>query len=91
METLPTLTADRTHLFPGARLRLDGAGPTGATDVVVLFSDGVHAEGLLETAGHGLTLRVEEYRTGAGSRIEAKHWELTSTGEGSWRVAGPAS
>ncbi len=87
MESLRTLSVDRTHLFPGARLVLDGPEPSERIDVVILFSDGAHAEAVLTPLDEGLALQVEEHRTVAGTDIPAKDWELSRGPDGGLRVA----
>jgi hypothetical protein len=90
MDVLPTLRASHTHLFPGAILIPDDSAASSAGDVpvVVEFSDGAIAEAALyEVLGDGLGLAVEEYRTGAGTDIEAKQWGLKPFKDGAFKVA----
>jgi hypothetical protein len=71
-----------THLFPGARCRVQGlpdpdafaAAPT-PIDVDVRFSDAVIAEARLSTADPaGPVLVVPAYTTGAGTAIDSRTW-----------------
>jgi hypothetical protein len=91
MKALRTLTTDRTHLFAGARLVLDGAEPQRNAELVVLFSDGARAESVLSRVPQGLSLHVEEYRTRAGTSIPAKDWDLSRDPDGGLRVVGSSA
>ncbi|MEW2162888.1 hypothetical protein AB0912_07795 [Streptomyces sp. NPDC007084] len=73
-----------THLFPGARCRIQGlpdpgafaAGPAPA-DLALRFSDDVVTEAELRTAGPaGPVLAVPAYTTGAGTLIDARAWRI---------------
>jgi len=84
-----SLTTDRTHLFRGARLRLRDAAPALSASpcaAVVLFSDGARAEAELAPDGTGFRLRVQPYRTAAGTDIAATAWQLASDADGALRV-----
>ncbi|RAJ33267.1 hypothetical protein K353_05663 [Kitasatospora sp. SolWspMP-SS2h] len=97
-ETFPALCA-HTHLFPGARLRVQGLpdpaalaaalGPPDA-DLDLRFADGSAAEGRLraagpdgaETAATGpavAELAVAGYTTAAGTRLDARTWEVRAS------------
>ncbi|MFC0674742.1 hypothetical protein [Brachybacterium hainanense] len=89
-EKMTRITADRTHLFPGARLETTAAPGSEPLETVILFSDGARAEGTLLATPAGASLHVEPYRTGAGTRIPAKTWTLVLAGEGMLRVSGPS-
>ncbi|WP_329473856.1 hypothetical protein OIE75_39815 [Streptomyces sp. NBC_01723] len=78
---------DRTHLFPGARCRVQGlpdprafaARPT-PIDVDVRFSDGVIADARLSTDGPAdPVLIVAAYTTGAGTSIGGRGWVVRGT------------
>jgi len=92
METIRTLTTDRTHLFPGARLTLDAtddatrAETPDPLDVLILFADGAVAEGVLSWSGRGASLQIEAHRTAAGTSIPAKAWDLAREADGMLRV-----
>lgn len=83
---LRTLTTQRTHLFPGARLQLDGPVPGEAVDVVLIFSDGVLTEARLSPGVDWLILDVDEHRTAAGTSIPAKSWAVEREANGALRV-----
>ncbi len=72
------LTTARTHLFPGARGRVEGP-PEGVC--MVRFSDGVEVPG--EIAGGVLDLAP--HVTAAGTAIPARRWAVTFA-EGAFRV-----
>ncbi|MFF7604973.1 hypothetical protein [Streptomyces parvulus] len=78
---------EHTHLFPGARCRVQGlpdprgfaARPT-PIDVDVRFSDGVIADARLSTDGPAdLVLTVAAYTTGAGTSIGVRSWIVRGT------------
>lgn len=77
---------DRTHLFPGAQLKPDRQPPSDLSEILVLFSDGARAEGVLAPSARGCTLHVEAYRTTAGTVIPAKAWDLEQEGNGTLRI-----
>ncbi|MFE2376823.1 hypothetical protein [Streptomyces sp. NPDC059398] len=81
-----------THLFPGARCRIQGlpdpggfaAGPV-PLDLVLRFSDGVTTEAELRTGDPaGPVLAVPAYTTGAGTIVGGRAWlvrEFTGAGD----------
>ncbi|ALC28443.1 hypothetical protein [Streptomyces sp. CFMR 7] len=86
-------TCGHTHLFPGARCRLQGlSGPAAfaaaphPVDLYLRFSDGAATDAKLHTEDPpGPLLTVPAYTTGAGTAIDARTWtvrEFTATGEG---------
>ncbi|WP_282205172.1 hypothetical protein [Kitasatospora fiedleri] len=98
-ETFPALCA-HTHLFPGARLRVQGLpGPAAAAaapgpldaelpldlDLDLRFADGSAAEGRLRAAGPAgagptvAELAVAGYATAAGTRLDARTWEVRAS------------
>ncbi|MFT4009099.1 MAG: hypothetical protein QM655_03555 [Nocardioidaceae bacterium] len=81
MEAVLALAADNTHLYPGARLTADDlpAPPDQPTEVVVVFRDHSHADGLLTPSANGLILHVEAYATVAGTAIGPKSWQVKIT------------
>ncbi|MFT3872251.1 MAG: hypothetical protein QM714_06325 [Nocardioides sp.] len=85
MEEVLALTADHTHLYPGARLTVPetSALPSESADVIVLFRDHSTAEAVLTRSGEGFELRVEPYSTVAGTAIDTKTWRLAATEDGS--------
>ncbi|ALC19020.1 hypothetical protein ACH46N_05215 [Streptomyces pristinaespiralis] len=81
---------DHTHLFPGARCRLQRlpdprafAADPQPIDVDLRFSDGVIADAELRTGGPaGPVLTVPAYTTEAGTLIDGRAWlirRFTST------------
>ena len=76
-----------THLFPGARCRVQGLpDPRGFAarpvpiDVDVRFSDGVIADARLSTGGPAeAVLTVSAYTTGAGTSIGGRGWVVRGT------------
>ncbi|WP_121716185.1 hypothetical protein [Streptomyces sp. E5N91] len=84
-DTFPALCG-HTHLFPGARCRVQGLPDPGAfavkprpLDVDLRFSDGVLvAARLLTEPGEGspLVLAVPAHTTAAGTRIDARAWRI---------------
>ncbi|MFJ4681358.1 hypothetical protein [Kitasatospora sp. NPDC088783] len=91
-ETFPALCA-HTHLFPGARLRVRGLpdpaafaaapGPPNAgldLDLDLHFADGSAAEGRLRATGPAVAeLAVAGYTTAAGTRVDARTWEVRAS------------
>ncbi len=94
METARALRTDHSHLFPGSRLGpADPATPAeipAAGEVVVLFSDGSSAEAELSPQDSGPLLRVQAYRTAAGTPIAQKSWRL-QVEDRHLKVLGPAA
>lgn len=88
METVLALTADHTHLYPGARLRMDedAALPDRPAEAIVLLRDQTTADATLAPAKDGLLLRGEPHTTAAGTRIEAKEWALRTRDDGALSV-----
>ncbi|MEV0265413.1 hypothetical protein AB0I49_29315 [Streptomyces sp. NPDC050617] len=82
-ETFPALCS-HTHLFPGARLRLQGlpdpqvfATAPRSIGVDLRFSDAVGADAELHTGvPEGPFLAVPAYTTGAGTRIDQRSWHV---------------
>ncbi|MBB5940339.1 hypothetical protein [Streptomyces zagrosensis] len=80
-ETFPAVCG-HTHLFPGARCRLQGlpdprafAADPWPIGVDLRFSDVVGAEAELRTDDlAGPVLAVPAYTTGAGTKIEGRTW-----------------
>ncbi|WP_241968580.1 hypothetical protein [Streptomyces sp. ICBB 8177] len=81
-----------THLFPGARCRVQGLSDPRAfaadpwpVELDLRFSDGVVADAVLRTGGpEGAVLVVPPYTTGAGTSIDGRTWtirEFAGTGE----------
>ncbi|WP_432100314.1 hypothetical protein [Streptomyces sp. WAC 04229] len=78
---------DRTHLFPGARCRIQGlpdprgfAARPAPVDVDVRFSDGVIADARLSTEGPAdPVLVVAAYTTAAGTSIGGRGWVVRGT------------
>ncbi|MEU3060690.1 hypothetical protein AB0P12_27105 [Streptomyces subrutilus] len=84
-----------THLYPGARCRLQGLPDPGAfaehprpVDLELRFSDDVVTEAELRTGGPGVgalaVLGVGAYTTGAGTPIGGRTWlvrEFARTGD----------
>lgn len=72
------LEASHTHLYPGHRGKISGVARVadiGARrDCVVEFVDGSAAVASIIESGGERRLRVDTYRTAAGTRIGAKHW-----------------
>jgi hypothetical protein len=79
-------SANHTHLYPGAFLRLlDTAGDlrlSSGEDVLVEFSDGVSASGrVLEADAHAAVLQMSSYRTQRRTDVAARTWRLVPTDE----------
>ncbi|WP_121703102.1 hypothetical protein [Streptomyces sp. E5N298] len=84
-DTFPALCG-HTHLFPGARCRVQGLPDPGAfvagprpLDVDLRFSDGVMVAARLRTEpgeGPPLVLSVPAHTTAAGTRIDARAWRV---------------
>ncbi|MFF8574113.1 hypothetical protein ACF06L_23150 [Streptomyces sp. NPDC015408] len=78
---------DHTHLFPGARCRVQGlpdprafTARPASIDVDVRFSDGVIADARLSTDGPAdPALIVAAYTTGAGTSIGGRGWVVRGT------------
>ncbi|MFJ7061470.1 hypothetical protein ACIQVA_27735 [Streptomyces microflavus] len=93
-DNAPTFLAlcSHTHLFPGARCRLQGlpeptafAAAPQPIDIYLRFSDGAATDAELRTDDPtGPALTVPAYTTGAGTAIDARTWTVracTATGE----------
>ncbi|MEV1008213.1 hypothetical protein [Streptomyces sp. NPDC049881] len=83
-----------THLFNGARVRVQGlADPGRATGLTLRFSDGATADAELLVAGTGdASLAVGEYVTRAGTTLSRRVWqvrELTPEADGTGLRLGP--
>ncbi|MFC8128735.1 hypothetical protein [Streptomyces sp. NPDC057302] len=71
-----------THLFPGARCRIQGLADPDAfaaapwtIELVLRFADDVVTEAELRTdASGGMVLRVMAYTTGAGTAMDGRFW-----------------
>ncbi|MET9255416.1 hypothetical protein [Streptomyces sp. NPDC003717] len=83
-ETFPALCG-HSHLFPGARCRLQNLRDPGAfaaapwpVEVDLRFSDGVVVDAVLASAGPGddapAVLTVPAYSTAAGTAIDGRTW-----------------
>ncbi|RSN63814.1 hypothetical protein DMH12_04700 [Streptomyces sp. WAC 04229] len=78
---------DRTHLFPGARCRVQGlpdprgfAARPAPIDVDVRFSDGVIADARLSADDPAApVLIVAAYTTAAGTSIDGRGWVVRGT------------
>ncbi|MER5770995.1 hypothetical protein [Streptomyces sp. NPDC001985] len=90
-DTFPALCG-HTHLFPGARCRVQGlpdprafAAEPWPIEVDLRFSDGVLTEAELRTGGPaGPVLAVPAHTTGAGTPIGGRIWlirEFTTAGD----------
>lgn len=100
MSPIHQATASHSHLFPGARIRLDTAGlPHGSAGRLgplafrLSFSDGTGsmAEIIVADPADGedeplLAVVVAEYKTAAGALISEKTWPVTrvEAEEGCW-------
>jgi hypothetical protein len=67
-----------SHLYPGALVRVAGAGALEPMGLRIGFSDGAEAaaEVLVPLDGGAAVLAVEEYTTGAGTVISARTWAI---------------
>ncbi|WP_405775700.1 hypothetical protein [Streptomyces sp. NBC_00859] len=71
-----------THLFPGARCRIQGLPGPGAftegpwpVELALRFSDDVETDAALRTVGPmGPVLTVPAYVTGAGTPVDGRTW-----------------
>lgn len=72
-ETAIRLMPWHSHLYPGARGRIEGPGQG---DCVLEFPDGALAFGTLD----GPVLSVRAHRTAAGTDIPAKRWRIERHG-----------
>jgi hypothetical protein len=74
------LAASHTHLYPGHRGKVSGVARVAdigkRRDCVVEFVDGSAAVASIVESGGERQLRVDAYRTAAGTAIAAKHWLL---------------
>ncbi|MET9148746.1 hypothetical protein [Streptomyces sp. NPDC004042] len=70
-----------THLFPGARVRVDGLTSPRPCGLRLRFADGEEtaAEVLVSEAGEA-ALAVEAYTTRAGTRLPARTWTVREHG-----------
>ncbi|MEU6481978.1 hypothetical protein ABZ858_34915 [Streptomyces sp. NPDC047017] len=70
-----------SHLFPGARVRVEHLSALRPCALRLCFSDGERApaEILLSPSGEAV-LAVEEYTTGAGTRLPARTWAVREYG-----------
>ncbi len=80
------VSANNTHLYPGAILRhLDFSGDTpleSGDEVLVEFSDGAVVSGRLTEADRdAVVLQLSGYRTQSGTNVAARTWRLVSTDE----------
>ncbi|OFI37126.1 hypothetical protein BIU82_08450 [Arthrobacter sp. SW1] len=83
MSTTYDAFASHSHLFRGARVRVDMSGFTGALEPLGLrlhFADGslTTAELLLAASDRGAALDVARYRTASGTVIPEKTWTVTA-------------
>jgi len=80
------LQATHTHLYPGHRGKISGvvriADIATGRDCVVEFSDGSAAAAVITQAARDWRLRVDAYRTAAGTAIPARHWVLRLDADG---------
>jgi hypothetical protein len=77
MDSMVTLTAERSHLYSGALLAIDEPLASGIAEAVVIFGDGSVSEATLsvdDSREHVLTL--QPYETAAGTSVSAKSWLL---------------
>ncbi|MET3904019.1 hypothetical protein [Paenarthrobacter sp. 4246] len=72
---MATAEASHTHLFPGAVLLMEGAGPS----LAVTFSDGASTSAEIVDDGGKPALVVEAYATGAGTVIPRKLWPVSAS------------
>ncbi len=75
-------SANNTHLYPGALLRVpdddDRSEPSPGDEAVIEFSDGVIVNARwLEAGADGLVLRMPAWRTERGTEVEARTWRIT--------------
>ncbi len=92
------LQATHTHLYSGHRGKISGVAriadiETGR-DCVVEFSDGSAATAEITQAARDWRLRVDAYRTAAGTEIPARHWVLRLDADGNalnFRILGRAN
>lgn len=76
-----TVPVDATHLYPGVRLTLPVLPDESA--LMLRFSDGTTAAAeLVEDDGGRRLLRVDGYRTAAGTAIPPKLWPLRENPDG---------
>jgi len=74
------LRATHTHLYPGHRGTISGAVRIAdlkkTRDCLVEFVDGSAASANISADGANWLLRVDAYRTAAGTEIPVKRWRL---------------
>lgn len=81
------LQAIHTHLYPGHRGKISGAGQIAdlgeGRDCLVEFVDGSATPARLSISGKDWRLDTQPYRTAAGTEIAARRWRirLTETGD----------
>lgn len=69
------VTVRATHLYPGLQLDVPSTALLG--NLIVVLSDGVAVDAELLRDDRGrLVLRVDSYRTGAGTRLPEKLWPV---------------
>jgi hypothetical protein len=86
------LDVGASHLYPGCRIRVDGAAWLPRTiaekPCLVVFADGSTAAGMLRRRPAGLELVVAGYRTARGTAIAPKRWTLVQGTGSNLRVQG---
>lgn len=73
------LAATHTHLYPGHRGTVSGletSADLDDRDCLVEFSDGSATTARIRRRERGWQLDTGPYRTGAGTRIDAKRWSI---------------
>lgn len=80
------MTANHTHLYPGARLRcLDEPGDArlaSGDDVAIEFADGQLAMGTLDAVdASSAVLVMPTHRTRRGAQVAPRTWRVVPAGE----------
>jgi hypothetical protein len=91
---LAALSANHSHLYPGARLVSNSSQVIrpSESELVLEFSDGAHTTAIWQNMdGNQILLMVSGYRTAKGHNIGAKAWRLELVEDRvrpTWRIVG---
>lgn len=74
-----------SHAFPNGRVTVNDDGKSGP-DCLVEFADGVTVIATWRRVKETIELAIPGYRTGKGTRVNARRWRLTQGPDGIWRT-----